>query len=148
MVVDEGVKGYIAALLDLKGRAYVMAPIRTRQAPRAHVGIAGVTNLKMARDLSIWIGAGAVQTQSGEFFRKGCSIHCDQPHVHGTRSTSRFTITGWRATIVLYTLEDYLFTWEEKFRGPFLSMLEIEPTRNTRRGDIEDQMKGLGWDIP
>lgn len=142
MNITPNVRGYLAGMLDLKGNAY------TTKAGNMTVYLNGVKDPRMQRDLVSWIGGGTIATNTSEGERRGCTIHCGHPHIDYHRTSVRYAVSGFRAVIVLYTLEPSLFTWAEKFREPYHMATEWKPRPVGLTDDLIADMAQRGWDIP
>lgn len=139
--LDSGVRGYIAGLFDLKGNAY------TTRDGKFTAYIMGVKDPQMQRDLVAWLGGGSVTESSSEGERRGCTVHCDHPHIHYARTTVRFAVSGYRALCVVHTLEPNLFTWGDKFANPYAEALQHKPIVGYT-DKIAADMAEKGWELP
>lgn len=137
-------RGYIAGLLDLKGNAY-----HSRKGGLT-LYINGVKSPEMQRDLVRWIGGGYLKEDSSEGERRGCTLHCNQPHIHFARVSIRYIVTGLRALCVLHTLEPSLFEWRRKFSSPYHEAIQrIDVVSATKDGEtIMKDMASRGWEVP
>lgn len=142
-IITPGVLGYLAGMLDLKGNAYAA------KTGLLTVYINGVKDPNMQKDLVAWIGGGSINTQTSEGERRGCSRHCRHPHIEFRRTSVRYSVGGFRAMVVLFTLEPLLMTWGTKFAGPYNLATEALEARDIRMDAalIED-MRARGWEIP
>lgn len=139
--LGDNVRGYLAGMFDLKGNAY------TTRDGRFTAYIMGISDPQMQRDIVRWTGGGSTTESSSEGDRRGCTVHCDQPHVHYTRTTFRYTITGYRALCVVYTLEPSLFRWREKFANPVAEALARKPIVGFTE-KLATEMADKGWELP
>lgn len=139
--LDSAVRGYIAGLFDLKGNAY------TTRDGKFIAYIMGISDPQMQKDIVRWMGGGSHHETSSDGTRRGCTVHCDHPHIDYSRTTYRFTISGYRALCVVHTLEPSLFTWRSKFANPYAEALQ----RNDIVGFTENlatEMADKGWELP
>ena len=107
------VRGYLACLLDQNGRASY-----NQSHNRLTLGINGVGDPYLQTDLKSWMG-GWVEFSESAGDRRGCVHHCKTKHIHFSRRSYRWVVTGTRALFVLSTLEPSLRTWRAKFAEPY-----------------------------
>lgn len=136
-------RGYIAGMFDLKGNAY------TAREGGLVAYINGVKDEQLQKDLKRWIGGGTIRIDTYDGDRRGCATHCDSPHFHYTRTSARYVVSGYRALILLYNLEDMMFSWSSKFADPFTeAMQRVEEVSTTKDGmKIAEDMQKRGWDL-
>lgn len=130
---------YIAGVVD------VMAAMRLREAHSGNqlpwVGIS-TPNLAMVQWLADRTGV-TVTTVTRSYNRDGCALHCPEPHVHIHSQTGRWSISGARATVMLYNLLPYLELQAESAK----ELLDVG-LRCGRKFNTGAKMAALGWEIP
>lgn len=142
-IITPGIIGYLAGMFDLKGNAY------TTKTGLLTAYINGVKDPQMQKDLVAWIGGGAISVQTSEGDRRGCKVHCGHPHIEFRRTSVRYSVGGFRAMCVLYTLEPSMHGWSHRFAEPFNRAMEILEARDVHMDDaLVADMRDRGWEIP
>ena len=77
------------------------------------------------------------------YTRHQCSEHCPEKHTPIASVTQRFQITGARATIALYTLQDYMRVQHVEARR----LVELGRVIGYKT-DVVNDMARLGWRLP
>jgi len=157
MGISQAQLGWMAAVLDLKGMC-----IRKRNKTRATPQLVLVVESRehaVIRKLAEMTGSNPEAKRPAdikEWMRRGCVEHCPQPHQHvhdekwSMPLTSRWTVTGVVAGIVLYNLAPYFVSDK-----PYAAFAE-EALRNavlTGQGSGASKaaiarLVTLGWDLP
>lgn len=140
--LGDNVRGYLAGLFDLKGNAY------TTRDGKFTAYIMGISDPQMQRDVVRWMGGGSHHETSSDGKRRGCTVHCDHPHIEYSRTTFRFTISGYRALCVVHTLEPWMFTWGTKFANAYAEALQYKPTIVGFSDKVAADMAEKGWELP
>jgi hypothetical protein len=87
-----------------------MGIIRTRRMKTgSELGYVGVSSSKrdILKALADMTGTGITAVHR-DYKRLGCNVHCEEPHLHVTSSTGRWSLTGARAAVFLLAIEPYL----------------------------------------
>lgn len=78
-----------------------------------------------------------------DYQRKPCHIHCREAHEHSVSSSQRWSVTGAKATIMLWNISGFL-----KIDKPKASaLLQLGLTQSWKSNAVDD-MEKLGWMIP
>lgn len=136
--IGANVRGYLACLLDQSGSASY-----NEQQNRLTLTFNRTGDPRLQADLKAWMG-GYGSFSETENQRRGCTIHCKHKHIHYTRRSSRWVITGTRAIMVLYTLQDSMRTWD-RFAPAYHRAVDA---KSGYPQDVFDEMLAKGWDAP
>jgi hypothetical protein len=79
-------------------------------------------------------------TVNRDYNRLGCGEHCQEPHLHVTSSTGRWSLTGARAVVFLAAIEPYLVVSKGQAQDAILAGL-LAP----RKDATVRKMYDLGW---
>ena len=129
---------YVAALVDN------IAALSTRNADGTILPIVAIhsPNLPLLAELARMTGVGTSEIRRG-YDRVLCTEHCVQPHLHVDSVSLRWSLTGARATIVLYTVLPHTH-----FRTERITELVDIGTRAPLKMATIGKMRQLGWSIP
>lgn len=138
-MIPETDLAYLAGVLDVLGRIWHRPSANGRRLPLLEL------NLKQP-DLMAWLGeitGTDVVTTSRDYMRMGCAEHCAESHVHSVSTSTRWSVTGAKATIVLFNIEPYAFLKrpEVEFALGLGMMAEM-------RAQTVRSMRAKGWTIP
>lgn len=87
-------------------------------------------------------GTKVVQTKR-DYTRHRCTEHCPEAHDQIVSTSSRWSVTGTRATIVLHTVMPYLRAQHEMATELVARGLTIG-----WKGSVVADMTALGWSVP
>lgn len=85
----------------------------------------------------------SVVTVKRDYTRHRCTEHCPEAHDAVKSLSSRWSVTGTRATIVLYNVLPFLTAQHEAASELVAAGLSIG-----WKGQVVEDMKALGWVIP
>jgi hypothetical protein len=77
------------------------------------------------------------------YSRAGCAQHCKEKHQHITSVSGRWSLTGAKATIVLWNIRPYLRVQADRAE----EALNVGLRTRFKAATLE-KMRQLGWDIP
>ena len=130
---------YMAAIIDVMGSIRVRLVSSGTRLPSVTVSSPQGSVLGI---LAEHTGTGLI-TVKRDYDRRGCSEHCDEPHDHIDSNTSRWNITGAKATIFLGSIVDYMRIQQDAARSAFHLGLDAPKKPATLLKMID-----IGWDIP
>lgn len=78
-----------------------------------------------------------------DYARRGCSDHCKEPHLHVDSQTWRWTATGARATVFLWSVSPLLRVRKAEASLALACGMNAPRKTATVRKIIE-----LGWELP
>jgi hypothetical protein len=130
---------YMAALIDTMGSLRIRSTPEGTRLPSVTVSSA---NARLLQILSEATGTNLIVI-SRNYDRRGCSEHCDGPHDHVDSTTSRWNITGARATVFLNALVPYMRIQTDEAEE-LLSIGLGAP----RKAATAERMRDLGWSLP
>jgi hypothetical protein len=153
--------GWMAGILDLKGR--VLYKNNQRRAPGSRQMVLAVdsTQITIIRELARMTGTHPelkkVQEGKEGWWRKSCEQHCDTAHVHVTPggpgdfpASARWTITGTGMVIVMHNVLPFMRSdhgfpeiMEEAMDQAKINGRGSPATLNSIR-----RLMGLGWELP
>jgi len=93
-----------------------------------------------------WLGertATKLITVTRDYNRNACVDHCPEPHVHIVSKSTRWSVSGTKATIVLHNVLPFLRYQDETAR----TLIEAGRTIGWK-GQVVQRMRELGWEIP
>lgn len=129
---------YIAGAVDLIGN------IRTRLAGDTELPMIAMSgnNAAMLNYLADVTGTRAVVTRRA-YSKAGCAEHCSEKHQHVVSASGRWSVTGAKATVVLWNLRPFVRLQAEALRAALVVGLGA----NHKPGTVA-KMAALGWDVP
>jgi hypothetical protein len=150
--------GWMAAVLDMKG-AVILKKNTMRATPQIVIMVEGTHRAVITR-LCQMTGTSVDQKHQNplpeEWTRRGCVEHCPASHIHQKTEkpmplTSRWTLTGASAALVLDALQPYLITWMDRWASAY-DMI-VEEMALTGRGSGQTRkslarLMSLGWPLP
>lgn len=137
--VTERQRAYIAGIVDAMGILRVREVRESTQLPM--VAVHG-SNLGLLDWLAARTGSGVTLTRR-EYMRDGCSLHCPQAHVHIQSYSGRWSLTGARATVLLYGIIPYMQLQSKTAT----EMLELGLATPYKAATVA-KMTALGWPLP
>lgn len=158
MTISPAEMGWMAAVIDLRGRVYVKTNKQRAEDSRQIVLMAESKQASIIRRLSKMTG-NKVETMSPrpmkEFMRRGCNEHCPEQHVHISDDRTmpgitRWTLTGVAMAIVTTALEPYL-TEDKGFPEYNEEILAATTLRGQGSGAVMAtiaRLSALGWPLP
>ncbi len=138
-MIPETDLAYLAGVLDIMGRIWTRPSSDGRRLPLLEI------NAKQP-DLMEWLAGltgTSVVTTSRDYMRLGCNEHCSEKHVHATSTSARWSVTGAKATIILFGIEPFSFIR----RAEVEYALGVGMLAEMRSQTVRD-MKSRGWVIP
>lgn len=136
--MDESTLAYVAGAIDLLGL------IRIRDAAGTPLPVVQMhgDHMHMLEFLGELTGTKAIVVRRS-YTRAGCSIHCKEKHQHVVSVSGRWSLTGAKATVVLWNIRPYLRIQAEKADAAIAVGLRT----NFKPGTLR-RMTDLGWVIP
>jgi hypothetical protein len=129
--------GYVAALLDQHARLTLRA-YRGTQLPELIVQ-GRIAALPWLAEVT---GSKVIDIPKG-YNRHQCSEHCKDAHTRIESVTQRWSVTGARATILLYNVEPYM-----RVQGADARRLMAAGAQIGYKRTVVEEMRGLDWEIP
>lgn len=135
--MESSALAYLAGLIDVRAKISV---VRVNGVLLPRVALSS-PDPRVAAFLGEATGMKPV-TVRRNYDRFGCDVHCEQRHVHVFSTTSRWSVTGAKATIVLASIRPLLrFQAEE-------ADLALAVGRKARfKSKTMENMLGLGWPV-
>lgn len=138
-LISEHTKSYLAGVLDLAG------VIRTRTVKTGtelpYVALSG-SHGPMLNLLGQLTGTRAIITHRS-YLKAGCSEHCSDKHLHVESVSGRWSVSGVKATVLLYNLRPYLF-FNEGLAADAINVGLAAPFK----AGVLHKMDALGWFLP
>lgn len=137
-MMDQRTVAYVAGVVDLLGL------IRIRYAEDTPLPVVQVHGKYMStlEYLGELTGTKAIETRR-EYTRAGCAEHCKEKHMHITSTSGRWSVTGAKATVLLWNMQPYLRVKKDAADGA----LAVGLRTKFKQGTV-DKMRQLGWEIP
>lgn len=136
--MDVSTVAYVAGIIDTQGL------IRTRMAGDTelpYVGLSG-SNTGMLRFLAGLTGTKVTETRRS-FMRAGCSIHCKEKHQHVLSISGRWSVSGVKATVLLYNIRPYLRLQVDEA----VAAIRVGVSTKFKPATVQ-KMVDLGWEVP
>lgn len=137
-MIDDGIKGYIAGILDGEGTPRVITRTlkregRVRTWP---VFTVGSTDVEMLDQLKLWCGGTITQTGAAP-----CERPCKLTHIHKNFQSHKIAVKGLRAVIVIENILPWLIIKKEVA----LPLLDWQPVTQNGLKAVRLDMKERGW---
>lgn len=138
-MIPESDLAYLAGVIDVMGRIWTRPSSNGRRLPLLEIS----ANRPELMDWLSETTSTEVFTTSRDYMRMGCAEHCAESHVHSVSTSTRWSVTGAKATIVLFNIEPYAFLKrpEVEFALGLGMMAEM-------RAQTVRSMRAKGWTIP
>lgn len=130
---------YVAGILDVLGRFRVRETTDGTRLPYVAVSTPNTALLGYLADLT---GVVAFTTRR-TYDRHRCTEHCREAHQQVTSRSSRWSISGAKATVVLAAIEPYA-----RFQKSAISDLLAVGLEAPRKASTSKKMVALGWPDP
>jgi hypothetical protein len=154
--VDEANLGWMAAVLDLRGKV-----TRKKNPQRRTPQIVLMVESKhpgVIQRLSKLTGtkpeSRTAEYLNKEWMRRNCTQHCDEPHQHvqagSLPSAWRWTVTGGSMSVILHNVIPYLATdqgWELLYQEG-LDVSSVDGRGSTAAVRSLHRLQSLGWVLP
>jgi hypothetical protein len=129
---------YIAGVIDVRSR------IKIQRFGETDLPLVAVStpDARLARFLCSATGMNPVLVRR-DYKRVGCHDHCDRRHLHVKSQTSRWTVSGAKATIVLAATRPYLHIQTRDADAALACGLSA-----THKPATPTKMAALGWPLP
>ncbi len=138
-MIPESDLAYLAGVVDVLGRIWSRPSSNGRRLPLLEIN-------GNRPELLAWLGeitSTDIIPTSRDYMRSGCEEHCPQQHVHTISNSTRWSVTGAKATIVLFNIEPFIF-----LRRPEVEFaLGLGMMAEMRAQTVRD-MKTNGWAVP
>lgn len=136
--MDERTLAYVAAVVDLLGL------IRIRDAGGTQLPVVQLHGkyLPTMQYLGELTGTRAIQTRRS-YARAGCSEHCADKHQHIVSVSGRWSLTGAKATILLWNIRPFLRLQVERAA----QAMNVGFSTPFKPATLQ-KMQQLGWDVP
>jgi hypothetical protein len=137
--MEIGTRAYIAGVIDLLGVIRLRVTPQGTQLPSVAINSG---NIPMLQYLAKTTGTRAITTRR-QYVKAGCSEHCRTKHQHVTSVSGRWSVTGVKATVVLWNIEPFMRLQSDQVRTALLVGLHtgFKPATVAK-------MTQLGWDVP
>lgn len=129
---------YMAGVVDLLGL------IRTRMAENTELPLVQMhgQHMPILQYFGERTGTKAIVTRR-DYTRAGCAEHCQEKHQHIVSVSGRWSVTGAKATVLLWNLRPFLRVKAD------LADRALAVGLNTRfKQGTAEKMRRLGWEIP
>jgi hypothetical protein len=158
-MINEATKGWVAGVLDFQGH------VQKRNNPtRAEGSIQVSIYVDTSIDGIPGRLCGLTGTKPGEhntprlrqeWLRRGCGEHCPEAHIHirevNMPLSTRWSVTGVSASIVLWNVRHYMSTSHEPWDWCMSQGLRQAKVTGRGAGATSEAVRrlySLGWDIP
>jgi hypothetical protein len=138
-VLTEREMAYMAGVVDAMGALRLREVRGETLLPFVEISC---SNLGLLEWLARRTGTGVTKVKR-DYRRNGCTLHCPDPHVHIQSLSGRWSLSGVRATVVLFGLRPYLQLQAEAAQ----ELLDVG-LRAPRKGATIQKMADLGWPVP
>lgn len=136
-MIDVARLAYVAAVIDSLGG------VRVRHASGTDLPMVYAHgNADVLATLGEWTGTRVVVTRRN-YSRAGCAEHCPHPHQHIVSVSGRWSLTGAKATVVLWNVRPYLRVHADDARAAL-----VVGTAAPFKPATPAKMAALGWDLP
>jgi hypothetical protein len=151
--------GWMAAVLDMRG-AIIVKRNQTRATPQAVIMVETGQRVVVNRLCAMTgqqVELKNINPLPAEWTRRGCIEHCPEAHIHlhdekPMPTTSRWTVTGASAAVILHNVRPYLLTWADKnYADCYHRTLEDATLSGRGSGATRHALRrlvGLGWVLP
>jgi hypothetical protein len=138
MKLDVPTVAYVAGVIDLQGL------IRTRQAGDTELPYVAVSgpNTEMLHYLAALTGTTATVTRRS-YSKAGCAEHCAEKHQHIVSTSGRWSVSGVKATVLLWNIRPYL----RLQTAAATSAIAVGTCTGFKQSTVA-KMEQLGWDVP
>lgn len=136
--MDVQTVAYVAGIIDTQ------AVIRTRKAVDTDLPSIAVhgPNTAMLKYLASITGTRSIVTRRS-YSRAGCNEHCKEKHQHVVSVSGRWSVTGVKATVLLWNIRPYVRLQVDAVT----SALNVGMEAPFKPGVLQ-KMVDLGWEIP
>jgi hypothetical protein len=129
---------YVAGVIDSLARVRIRD---TDDGTRLAVVAISSPKLDLLRTVAQLTGVRVVRVRR-HYGRVGCTVHCDEPHLHVESDTGRWELVGARAVIVLTAVRPYLVTLADEVDA----VLRVTRKAPSKPATIR-KMHALGWEV-
>lgn len=138
--MDDRTLAYVAGVVDLLGLIRVRTlPDSGTQLPVVQLHGPHMDTFSYLGELT---GTKAIVTRRA-FVRAGCTQHCKEKHQHVQSVSARWSLTGVKATVVLWNVRPFLRVQTERAG----EALEVGLRTRFKPATVR-RMQELGWDVP
>lgn len=130
---------YVAGVIDAQGGIRTRITTEGTELPMVYVHGPNLAILHLLADLT---GTKVTEVKRG-YTKAGCTEHCPDKHQHVTSVSGRWSVTGVKATVLLWNIRPYL----RFHRDAAVSALAVgmsSPFKMATPG----KMAALGWEVP
>ena len=129
---------YVAGVIDSQ------AGIRTRHVGDTDLPMVYVhgPNLQVLELLARLTGTSVTTVRRG-YAKAGCAEHCPEKHQHVTSVSGRWSVTGVKATVLLWNIRDYLM-FQRDAAVDAIALGLATPFKLA----TPQKMADLGWQVP
>jgi hypothetical protein len=137
-MVNESRLAYIAGIIDSQ------AGIRSRFVGETELPMVYVhgPNLPVLNLLADMTGTSVTVVRRG-YAKAGCSTHCPDKHQHVTSVSGRWSVSGAKATVLLWNIRPYLM-FQQEAAAAALAIGMSSPLKQA----TPQKMVELGWSLP
>ncbi len=138
-MIPETDLAYLAGVVDVLGRIWTRPSSNGRRLPLLELNANRPELMEWLSDLT----RTDVVVTSRDYMRLGCAEHCSESHVHTVSTSTRWSVTGAKATIVLFNIEPYVF-----LKRPEVEYALGLGMMSEMRAQTVRDMKTRGWVVP
>ena len=158
-MISEATKGWVAAILDFQGHVQKRNNIK-RAEGSIQISIYVDTSIDgIPQRLCELTGTSPGEHENKrlkqEWVRRGCEEHCPEAHVHirevNMPLTTRWSVTGIAASIILWNARPYMVTNHEPWdwcMAQGLTQAKVAGRGSAATIAAIKRLNSLGWDIP
>lgn len=139
VAVDEPTLAYIAGVVDLLGNIKVRELDNGTRLPQVQIHGDHMRTLTYLGELTETKAIVARRS----YARAGCAEHCKEKHQHIESRSGRWSLTGVKATIVLWNIRPYLRVQADAA----IEAINVGTSTRFKPG-VVSRMRELGWQIP
>lgn len=136
--MDVPTLAYVASAIDTQGI------IRIRRAGDTDLPLVAVngSNTQLLAFLAELTGTKSVVTRRS-YSKAGCAEHCAEKHQHIVSESGRWSVTGVKATVLLYNIRPYVRFQLDDLR----TALVVGMSASFKPATVQ-KMVDLGWEVP
>lgn len=138
MTIEVADLAYVAALVDAMGGVKIRRTPEGTDLPVVYAH----GKIDILAPLGTLTGTKVIETRRN-YSRSGCAEHCPLPHQHIVSVSGRWSVTGVKATVVLWNIRPYLRVHADAARTGV-----VVGTAAPFKPATPQKMAALGWHIP
>lgn len=130
---------YVASVIDTQAVIRVRVLDNASELPFIAISSPNIELLELLAELT----GTKVTAVRRDFTRAGCAQHCKEKHQHVVSKTGRWSLTGVKATVLLYNVRPYL-RFQQEAAARAMAVGQAARFHNAVLG----KMATLGWELP